>query len=220
MRKALIFTLGIVLSASAAHAQEKRGYIEGAAGFTSLTDSTTSNASGEVAFKVAPKLMVFGNLGRLNDLTSSSIQNSINNAVTALSTNNDLTVTGEAKIPAWYTLGGAKFQMLNHTPITPFVMGGIGWARLNPSVHFLYDSGTTLSGNDAVAGDDLTPDIESNGLFTAPTPSNAFMFRTGGGVQVPLGKHLLSSVGYTYSRISADTPINAQDVTFGLGVRF
>ena len=81
-------------------------------------------------------------------------------------------------------------------------------------------SGASLSGADTTAGADVTSDVISYGWFTQPTQSTGLMLRTGGGVQIPLGKYLLGNVGYSISRISADTPVKAQDVTFGVGLRF
>jgi opacity protein-like surface antigen len=60
----------------------------------------------------------------------------------------------------------------------------------------------------------------SLGDFTQPAASTAFMFSVGGGVETPLVPHLVADVGYRVSRVSADTPLNAQSVTFGVGYRF
>jgi hypothetical protein len=220
MRNALILTLAIVIWSTAAYAQEPRGYVEGAAGFTAVTGTTTGNADGEIGVRVAPRVSLFGNMGRVRDMESSALQTSLNDAVTALAAT-DLTATATAKTPAWYTLGGARIDLTNrHTAVTPYVFGGLGFARLTPSARFLYQSGSTLSGNLAAMGDDITADVVANGLFTAPVAKTGLMLRTGGGLQVPLGKHLLGTVDYSVSRISADTPLHSQDVTFGAGFRF
>jgi hypothetical protein len=100
------------------------------------------------------------------------------------------------------------------------VFGALGFARVSPSAKFLYVSGTALNGTDTTAGADVTSDVISNGWLTQPTQSTGLMLRTGGGVQIPLGKYLLGNIGYSVSRISADTPVKAQDVTFGVGLRF
>jgi hypothetical protein len=163
--------------------------------------------------------MLFGNVGRMHDTESSALQSSFNDAITALAAN-DLTATGTVRTPAWYSLGGARINLANRSAIMPYVFGAVGFAHLAPSVRFLYDSGTTLTGDTATLGDDITGQVETNGFFTAPATTTGLMLRTGGGVQVPLGKHLLGNVGYSVSRISADNPLHAQDVTFGVGVKF
>ena len=219
MKSALILTLVGTLWTSVAFAQEPRGYVEGTGAFTSASGTKTGGATGEIGFKVAPNLVVFGTVGNIHDAQSSTLTASVDQTVTNLAAQ-DLQVTAESKTPAWYSLAGARVQFPNHSSLTPYVLGGIGFAKLNPTARFTYDSGTTLSGNLANAGDDVTPDVVSNGLFTMPTSSTGMMLRTGAGLQLPLGKHLLGDVGYSWSRISADTPVHTQDVKFGLGFRF
>ena len=222
MRYVFILTLAATVWTTAAYAQEPRGYVEGNGALSRLTGSTSSaGVNGEVGIKVAPNVVLFGNIGNLRDIHWSSLQTSVDSTVTTLSTDDGLTATAKARVPTWYSMGGARIQFPNHSAITPYVFGGIGFARMNPSVRFLYQDGTTLSGNTANAGDDITADVLGSGLFTAPTPSTSLMLRTGAGVQVPISKHLLGNIGYSVSRISAaDAPIHAQDFTFGLGFKF
>ena len=105
--------------------------------------------------------------------------------------------------------------------LSPYVFGGAGFARLTPSAKFTYTSGTLVGAvTPPVAGDDVTDQIVSLGDFTAPPASTAFMFALGGGVEVPIVPHFVATAGYRVSRISADTPVNAQSVTFGVGYRF
>jgi opacity protein-like surface antigen len=217
----LCATLFATSFATAAYAQEPRGYVEGNGALSRLTGSNTSaELDGEVGFKVTPNVVLFGNVGNVRDIHWSTLETNVSNTVSALSASNSLTTTAQARVPTWYSMGGARVQFPNHTGFTPYVFGGVGFARMNPSVRFLYQNGTTPSGNAANVGDDVTADIESNGLFTAPTPTTSLMLRTGGGVQVPISRHLLGNIGYSISRISADTPIHAQDFTFGLGIAF
>ena len=55
--------------------------------------------------------------------------------------------------------------------LSPYVLGGVGFARLSPTAQFLYSSGTLPDGSTASAGDDVTSQIVSAGDFTAPTPT-------------------------------------------------
>jgi len=221
MRNALILTLAIVVWGGAAYAQEPKGYVEGAAGFSSITGGggTTGNATGEVGFRVAPRVMLFGNIGRMRDVESSALQSSFNDALAALSAA-DLTATGSVRTPAWFSLGGTRVNLTNRSAITPYVLGAVGFAHLAPSARFVYDSGTTLTGDTATLGDDITSQVVGNGFFTTPATTTGLMLRAGGGLQVPIGKHLLGNMDYSVSRISADTPLHAQDLTFGVGVKF
>jgi hypothetical protein len=220
MRYALIPALVATLWTTAAYAQEPRGYVVGGGALSRITGATSGGVNGEVGLKVAPNVVVFGNIGDLRDVHWSSLQTSVDNAVTVLSTSDGLTATAKPRVPAWYSLGGARIQFPNHSAVTPYVFGSIGFAHMSPSVRFLYQSGTTLSGNTATVGDDITADVVSSGAFTLPTPPTNLMLRTGGGVQVPLGKYLIGNLAYSVSRISADIPIHAQDFTVGLGIKF
>jgi len=46
------------------------------------------------------------------------------------------------------------------------------------------------------------------------------MFTLGGGVEIPVARHWAIDAGYRFSRVDADTPLNAQGATFGFGWRF
>jgi opacity protein-like surface antigen len=60
----------------------------------------------------------------------------------------------------------------------------------------------------------------SAGDFTVVSATTAFMFTLGGGVAIPVASHWAIDAGYRFSRIAADTPLNAQGLTFGFGYRF
>lgn len=68
--------------------------------------------------------------------------------------------------------------------------------------------------------DDVTSQIESTGVFSLPAASTAFMYTLGGGVDIPLARRWSVDAGYRFSRVAADTPLNAQGVAVGIGYRF
>jgi opacity protein-like surface antigen len=100
------------------------------------------------------------------------------------------------------------------------VLGGVGFARLTPTATFTYSSGTFPDGTTPTVGDDVTTQLTSQGVFTTPPASTSFMFTLGGGVAVPLARHWAVDAGYRFSRVEADTPLNAQGASFGIGYRF
>jgi opacity protein-like surface antigen len=107
----------------------------------------------------------------------------------------------------------------------PYVLGGVGIARLNPSPQFTFSSGTLPDGSTPAVGTDVTTALTSSGIYTDPPASTAPMFTVGGGVQVPLAPHWVVDAAYRYSRIGADTtlsasPLNTNGMTFGFGYRF
>ena len=120
---------------------------------------------------------------------------------------------------AWYSLGGLRFEVPTRSHIAPYLLGGLGFARLTPSARFTYSSGT-LSDSTPSVGDDVTSQVIALNAFTQPAASSAFMYSLGGGVEVPVVPHWAVDVGYRFSRVNTDTPVNAQAVTFGFGYRF
>ena len=181
-------------------------------------DATSSDLVGEVGVKVAKNLFVFGDVGQFHNLQPSLVQPTVDATDAALLTNG-VTVTGVARVPAWYSVGGVRFMMPTASGISPYVLGGAGFARLSPAAKFTYASGA-LAGATPAVGDDVTPDLVTLGDFTQPPATNAFMFTAGAGVQVPVAPHVSVDVGYRLSRVNGDTPINAQSIVAGIGYRF
>jgi len=104
--------------------------------------------------------------------------------------------------------------------VLPYVLGGIGFARLTPTGRFTFLSGTLPDGSTPALGADVTSQLVTAGYFTTPAATNAFMYSLGTGVEVPVARHWAVDAGYRFSRVEADTPLNAQGLTFGFGYRF
>jgi opacity protein-like surface antigen len=118
-----------------------------------------------------------------------------------------------------------RVEVPTRSRVLPYVLGGIGVARLNPSPQFTFSSGTMPDGSTPDVGVDVTTAIATAGVYTAPPASNAFMFTAGGGVQVPVARQWVIDAGYRYCRIAADTtlsasPLTTNGMTFGVGYRF
>ena len=219
MRVIVIVATAIVLMATSSFAQVERGYVEGAGGFAVSPDTTSGDVLGEVGVRVAPHLLVFGDLGQFHNLQPSTIQPAVDQSTATASATQGVTVIGTGRVPATYAVGGLRFEIPTRSRVSPYVFGGAGFARLTPTAQFSYSSGT-LPGATPTVGDDVTDQIISMGDFTQPPSTNAFMFSLGGGVSIPVAKRWTGDVGYRFSRVSADAPVNAQGVTFGLGYRF
>jgi opacity protein-like surface antigen len=205
--------------AGPAFAQGERAFVAGSGGFAVSPDGTSGNVLGEVGYHLAPKLAVFGSFGRFHNLQPSDLQAAVTTSTTAAS-NEGLVIAGEARVPAWYSVGGLRYDVLTRRGFTPYVLGGVGLARLTPSAQFTYSSGTLPDGQTSTAGTDVTTDLEGAGLFVQPPASNALMMTLGGGVAIPIARSLSADAAYRYSRINADTPVNTQGLTFGVGYRF
>src|ERR1043166_3426490 len=138
--KTVYVLVSFLMISSPAFAQE-RAYIEGFGGFATSGSSATPNltsgdATFEVGVRVAPHLQVFGDVGRFANLTPGSVEPSIDSAVSSLSSNDGLDVTGSVKMPARYLLGGVRWDALSASRVSPFVLGGIGFAHLTPKAIF------------------------------------------------------------------------------------
>ena len=109
-----------------------------------------------------------------------------------------LSVTGDAHVPAWYSMGGLRWTVPVSTPASRRTCSAAsGSRRLTPSATFTYSSGTLVGAvTPPTSGDDVTSQIESLGDFTPPAASTAFMFSLGGGVEVPIAPHFAATAGY------------------------
>jgi opacity protein-like surface antigen len=229
MRALMIAATVTVLTAAPLLAQEHggqdaSGYVTGIGGFTTSFGNTTGDVRIEGGVRVAPHVMVFGNIGRFGNLQG-DLQPTLDATTTALAANQGLAVIGGGRLPASYFGGGLRVEVPTNSRVMPYVLGGVGVARLNPTPQFTFSSGVMPDGSSPAVGDDVTAAITSTGIFTPPPASSAFMFTLGGGVQVPVAPHWVLDAGYRYSHIASDTtlsasPINANGMTFGFGYRF
>jgi len=208
------------LSASPLFAQTERGYVAGDGGFAVTHDVTSGDALVEGGVRIAPHLLVFGDLGQFHNVQPSDIQPSLDTTTSLLSSSEGLTTVGTGRVPALYAQGGLRYEMPLTGRVMPYALGAIGFARLSPTAQFTFTSGTLPDGTTPAAGSDVTSQILDAGLFTVPPPTTALMYTIGGGVQIPVAPHWAADVAYRFSRINADTPLNAQGVTFGLGYSF
>jgi opacity protein-like surface antigen len=219
MRSIVMGTLLSIAVATTAFAQSRSTYVIGGGGFATTSEATAGAASGEVGFEVAKNLFVLGNVGTLRNVEPSIVQPTVDTSVAA-ATAQGLFVAGQSRVSTRYFLAGVRYEIPRWTMVTPYVSGGIGTARLTPSASFTYQSGTTVAGTTAIVGADATNDVETSGLFTPPASTNAMLMRFGAGLKIPIGTRLLGDIGYSVSRISSDTPVSAQGLQFGVGIRF
>ncbi len=231
MRTLMIAATVTLLAAAPVFAQESgvggqdaSGYVTGLGGFASSVGNTTGDMVVEGGVRIAPHVMVFGNIGRFGNLQA-DLQPTLDATTTALAANQGLSVIGGGSIPASYFTGGLRVELPTNGRFMPYVLGGVGVARLNPTAQFTFSSGIMPDGSTPAVGTDVTTAITSSGSFTAPPASTAFMLTLGGGVQVPVAPHWVVDAGYRYSRIAADSalsalPLTTNGMTFGFGYRF
>ena len=231
MRKVMIAVTVTVLTAAPLFAQENggggqdaKGYVTGLGGFASSITNTTGDMLVEGGVRIAPHVMVFGNIGRFGNLQA-DLQPTLDATTAALAANQGLGITGGGSLPAWYGVTGLRVEIPTQSRVLPYLLGGVGLARLNPQPQFTFASGILPDGSTPTVGTDVTTAITSSGIFTPPAADTAFMVTLGAGVQVPFASHWVVDAGYRYSRIAADTtlstlPLTTNGMTFGFGYRF
>ena len=204
--------------------QDSAAYVTGLGGFQAATGSTTGDLLIEGGVRVAPHVMVFGDLGWFRSLQA-DLNGSLNNTVASLQNTQGLGVTATGTLPAVYSIGGVRVEIPGSNLFLPYVFGGAGAAHLSPTQQFSFSSGTMPDGSSPTVGQDVTSNLTTIGLLT-PTPSStAFMYTVGGGVLVPVASRWVIDAAYRYSRIAADStlsasPLSTNGMTFGLGYRF
>jgi Outer membrane protein beta-barrel domain len=220
VKRSVVAAAVTLFTAAPLLAQTERGYVSGVGGFAASPDATSGNVLGEAGVRIAPHLLVFGSLGQFHNLQPSDAQPAVDSTTASLAAAQGLSVVGTARVPAWYGLGGLRYEVPMQGRVSPYVLGGLGAARLTPAGSFAYTSGTLPDGSTPDTGTDVTDQLVTAGDFIAPPASTAFMFTLGGGVEVPVARHWAVDVGYRFSRVEATTPLNAQGATFGFGYRF
>src|SRR5438093_2768359 len=212
MRSSMVFTAIALLSATTSYAQPIRGYVGGEGGFAIAPDGTSGDVLGEAGVRIAPHLLVFGDVGQFHNLQPSDVQPAVDSTTALLSANQGLNVVGTARVPAWYSGGGLRYEIPTLSHLSPYALGEIGFARLTPTAQFAYSSGTLPDGSTPALGADVTAQLVSAGDFTVPSATTAFMFTLGGGVAIPVARHWAIDAGYRFARLAADNPLNGQGV--------
>jgi len=228
MKTFIVAAIIAAFTAAPALAQEApidhpNGYVSAFGGPAWAGGNSTGTVLFEGGVRVMRHLMVFGNVGRFANLAT-DLQPTLATTTNTL-TSEGLGVTTTASLPAWYGVAGLRGEMRASRHALPYALGGIGVARLSPTAQFTYASGLMPDGSTPAVGDDVTTTLTGTGNVTVPAPSSAMMVMLGGGVQVPIVSHWAADVGYRYSRIAADSTLNATSlntnvVTFGFGYRF
>ena len=188
-------------------------------GFAVTPDTTSRDLLVEGGVRIAPHLQLFADVGQFHDLQPSDVQPALDAAAAQLS-GAGLNTAAVGRVPAWYSLGGVRYEAAPVRGVIPYALGGMGFAHLTPTAQFTCTSGTLLDGTTPALGTDITSQLIASGDFTPPAASTALMYSVGGGVQIPVAGRWTADVGYRFSRVAADIPVHAQGATFGFGYRF
>src|SRR6185436_18394153 len=103
MRQLTIAATVTLLTAAPLFAQERggqnaSGYVTGLGGFATSVGNTTGDIAAEGGVRIAPHVMVFGNVGRFTNLQA-DLQPTLDSAAAALSANQGLSVIAGGSLP-------------------------------------------------------------------------------------------------------------------------
>jgi opacity protein-like surface antigen len=200
--KATICTLVFVLAASAAQAQEK-GYVQGVSGLTFQSETSTL-MGGEIGFNVTPDLVIYGQGGRMLNVLPKSVQNDLDFASQVLTLATGQRWAFDGKVRATYFGGGAKYLIPTGSGIRPYVLGGVGLAKLKGSI------------TEVDLGDYLDILVDEGLIDEDDVKADEFSYEFGGGVSVPVSVIQLD-FGYRFMKIGE---ANVSRFVGGFGVRF
>jgi opacity protein-like surface antigen len=216
MRRILL--LSVVLAASRGTVQAQTAppmgsYAELNAGAT-LGHKGDSSISGEAAAQLTERWQLFGEVGRMGNVATSTIDGRAQ-AIANLMGGSVTTVQR-----ALYADGGLRFQP---TPIDrwhPYALVGLGVAGVKTNATFFLN-GTVVSAPQLLTLYGVQPgtDLSSN--------VRRLLLMGGGGVHVAFGSRYLVDISYRYgyifpqtNEIVGDTGIQTQRFQTGLGMRF
>jgi opacity protein-like surface antigen len=215
---ALVLSLPAVATAqtrrsqpSAAPAEVEKGYVEVDAQ-SAFGNVTSQSFGGEVGVTVWENVQIYAEGGVTRDVAPASLGAAAQLIAGALS-QTQTNVGVSIKEPATFFVGGARYLIpVTGTRLQPYVLGGIGVAKLSRDVKFTVN-GTDVTSNLAQLGVQLGTDLSGD--------STKLMFTLGGGIAYPVWQRLVVDVQFRYGRILADDAgINLGRVGLGVGVRF
>jgi opacity protein-like surface antigen len=217
MRLIWALTAGAIVLAGVAQAQTapaappETWYVQ-AVGDAAFGNANSQAYSGEVGFTVTPGLQVFVEGGRVNNVAGPAIGTAAQLIVLALAQTQS-SVGASVREPVTFGVAGLRYLIpVTGTKLQPYVMGGIGIAKVKQDVKF------------TVGGTDVTAGLQQFGVQLGTDLSGDFtkaMLSLGGGVAVPVWERLVIDLHYRYGRIFApDQGINVSRAGIGLGVRF
>ena len=209
----MVVTTGLAL-AGVAQAQsttaQSMGYVEGVA--QSAFGNVTSQSFGaEAGVKVWRGLHVFVDAGDVRDAAPSVL--GVNAQTIASFLTQSLTgVAFQVHQPVAFGVAGLKYVIPVAGRVEPYVLGGVGIARVTKDVTF------------SVAGTDVTTTLAQYGVVLGSDLSGRetkAMFSVGGGVMWPAWRRLVADVQYRFGRVSTSgQSLNVNRAGIGIGVRF
>jgi len=207
--------LGLAIMGGVANAQTAdpgKGYVEVVAQ-SAFGNVTSQNYGVEAGYTVYPNVQVFGEFGRTRNIATSEFSAGAQTIATALTVAQTQPVSFTAKQPLTFGLAGAKYLVpIEGSKILPYVMAGIGAARITSDARFV------------VAGTDVTSNIAQYGIVLGTDLQGSVtkaMISLGGGATYPIYQQVVLDLQFRYGHVFASgESINVTRAGIGLGIRF
>ena len=218
MRIPLLTVAATMLFTAAASAQprtpappsaggEETGYVEGVA--QSSFGHVTSQSYGiEAGYVIGPQAEVLLELGRVSDASTQAIQDSADTIAGSLAATG---VSVTVREPVSFLAVGGKYVVATHGAFHPYVLAGVGVARVKHDVVF------------RVAGADVTSNIGQFGVALGGDLSGTetkFAIVAGAGGMIPIGRRFLLDLQFRVNRVMSDPAISFARAGIGFGIRF
>lgn len=195
------------MTMSATPALAQSGFVGGLGGLTFGTVSSGAVA-GQAGVRVAPALLVIGEVGYMRNVLPKELQDDIEDLATLLALGYGAPVDLEISAPTTYVFGGLRWSPPAGI-VVPFVEGGVGVGHVSVRV----DKAEVL-------GIDFRGLIEDE-LDDEDTNATKMLVALGGGVTVRAARLVALDFGYRYTRIATDDPsVNTSMIYGALKVGF
>lgn len=209
--------LGLVLAlagfAQSADAQDdRRGYVEAIVG-TARAIETDSAYAGLGAWRLNSRVQIVGEAGRMRNAIGRDLTDRLAAIKAAIVATNTLRfgtafpVVFEARVPAWYGLGGVRVEGPPAGALSTYLEGLAGPARLDPQVHL------------TVNGENLDGEVDALTGLGEGRQQLEFLAGVGGGAAWNI-RRIRIEAGYRYMRLFGDAKTNINRVHLGAGWTF
>lgn len=193
-------------------ADDYKGYVAGVGGGT-YAGKGGALFGGEVGWKLAENVEVFGEVGRMTDITSSSSKDAADTVAAYLNSLGLGTATGSVKTPVNYGAVGVRYFVMTTDRYQPYLVASVGGANVERKPAFTV-SGADVTGSlsSTTYGVQLGKDLDGK--------SNRAMVTAGGGVRVPVGRMFVDA-NVRYGRVFTEVKgTSIVRFTAGVGYRF
>jgi len=193
---------------------ENKGYVEAFA--QSAFGNVTSQAyGGEVGYTVRKNVQVFVEFGQVKNVAPPEL-GAAASLIAGFLAQTQSNVSYTVKEPVTFVAGGVKYVIpITASRLQPYVMGGVGFAKVTKDVTFTV-GGTDVTSQLTTLGVQLGSDL--SGEFNKP------MVTLGGGVDWPIWRQIVDGLQIRFSHIGAEddatSALNIGRAGASVGIRF